>query len=124
MSDQHGARASHDDGTTTVVSYNRPLTRGAHRELQEYGMVSEGSVNDYGRWSVVELEREPPADLLDRHELRIEREPDARFRTDHGEIVEVFDDAGMVVVDGVEQTISPDTAIEHAESQGWERVEA
>lgn len=114
---------SDPDETVTVVSYNRPLTRGAYRALDEYGIVEEQDPGEYNRHTVVELETEPPADVLDKWELRVEREPDAVFQTDHGERVEVYDDAGEVRVDGGEQSISPEDARDHAANQGWERVD-
>lgn len=107
--------------TVTVVSYNRPLTRGARRALDEYGVISERSVNEHGHWTEVDLETEPPEDLLDRHELRVEREPDAVYATDSGERVEIFDGADLVTVNGMEQSISPEDAREHAEANGWTR---
>lgn len=110
------------EDTVTVVSYNRPLTRGATRALDDYGIISEDSVNEHGRWTVVELETEPPEGVLDKHELRVEREPDAVYATDSGERVEIYTDAGEVTVNGMEQTISPTDAREHAEAEGWERV--
>jgi hypothetical protein len=109
--------------TITVVSYNRPLTRSARRDLKEYGIRSEDAVNDYGRWTVVELDREPPEDVLDRHELRLEREPDAVYATDSGERVEIFTEAGEVTVNGMEQSISPEDAREHADREGWGRID-
>lgn len=109
--------------TVTVVSYNRPLTRGARRALDEFGIVSEDSVNEYNRWTVVQLETEPPSEVLEKHELRIEREPDTVYETDMGERVEIYTDPGEVTVGGADQTISPEDAKEHAEREGWERIE-
>ena len=110
--------------TVTVVSYNRPLTRSARRALDEYGIIREEQTNEHGHWTEVDLETEPPEDVLDRHELRVEREPDAVFRTDHGERVEIFDGADLVTVDGMEQGISPEDAREHAEQNGWDLISA
>lgn len=107
----------------TVVSYNRPLTRGAKADLKEYGIITEDAVQEPGRWTVVELETEPAADVLDRHELRVEREPDAVFLTHSGERVEIYDSAGTVTVDGYEQEISPEDAREHAEKVEWDAVD-
>lgn len=112
-------RAGED--SVTVVSYNRPLTRGASRALDEFGIISEDAVNRHGRWTVVELETEPTEDVLDRHELRVERDPDAVYATDSGERVEIFADG--VEVNGLEQSISPEDAHEHADRAGWERLD-
>lgn len=112
---------SEDGEPVTVVSYNRPLTRGARKALKPSGIISEDAVNDFGRWTVVELETEPPEDVLDRHELRVEREPDAVFATDSGERVEVYPD--VVEVNGMEQTISPEDAMDHADAHGWDRLD-
>lgn len=110
------------DETVTVVSYNRPLTRAARKALDAFGIVSEDAVNDFGRWTVVELNERPSDDVLDQHELRVEREPESVFKTDNGERVEIFEDG--VEVDGLEQTMAPSEAVEHAEENGWERLDA
>lgn len=114
---------SSTDDSVTVVSYNRPLTHGAAKALREYGILEERSVNDYGRWTVVELEREPPEEVLRQHELRVEREPDAVFLTDTGERVEIYRDADLVTVAGEEQIIGPEGAVQHAETNDWEKIE-
>lgn len=105
----------------TLISYNRPLTRSARRDLADYGIISEDAVNDFGHWTEVEVEEEPPADLLARHELRVDRDPDVIYRTDTGSEVLIYTDS--VIVDGTENTISPEEAKEHAEANGWEKVE-
>ena len=108
------------DDTTTVVSYNRPLTRGAEAALKPYGIVEKESPREYNRWTVVELERRPERDVLEGYELRIEEAPDRVFESDHGETVEVYPD--RVVVDGIENGISPTEAVVYAEEHGWEEV--
>ena len=106
--------------TVTVVSYNRPLTRNAAKDLKPYGIVKETKVNDYGRWTVVEVENKPDDKVLEKHELRAEIEPECVYETDHGETVEIFEDS--VEVDGMVQGLTPDEAINHAESNEWEKV--
>lgn len=105
--------------TLTVVSYNRPLTRSARKDLKKFGIVEIESINEFGHWTEIELEERPPDDILDRHELKLDREPDRIFETENGEVVEIYDD--QVLVDGYEQNIPPDEAIEYAESNGWEQ---
>lgn len=103
--------------THTLVSYNRPLTRGAKAALEEYSIVEEEAVNEHGKWTVVETESKPPKELLDKHELRLEREPKAEYKANNGDTVRIYED--QVIVEGVEATIEPEQAIEHAENNGW-----
>lgn len=103
---------------TVVVSYNRPLTREARRDLAEFGIVQETPVNELGRWTVVDLEEEPDPEILARHELRIERDPEIVYIGEGGERVEIYTDS--VFVDGQSVAITPQAAREHAEAEGWE----
>jgi len=105
----------------TLVSYNRPLTHAARKALQEYGVESVTNPDELGRWSVIDVAETPPDEVLERHELQVDRDPEAVFKTSTGSKVVVYSDE--VAVDGMEQTISPDDAIAHAESEGWKRVE-
>jgi len=102
--------------TTTIVSRYHPLTRGARRALQEYGIVSEETVREAGLQTVVEVESRPPEDVLDEHDLTVDEDPDDVYLADNGDRVEIYDGRGSVFVDGVEAGISPDEAREHAES--------
>lgn len=108
--------------TTTLYSYNRPLTRAARRALEPYEIVDERSINEYGRWTEVDVKEEPPAEVLEDHELAVDREPVDVFEADGGEVVAIFDD--VVEIDGRETTMKPDEARRHAESEGWQRHEA
>lgn len=107
----------------TLVSYNRPLTRAARRALSEYGIIDSHDPNEHGRWTVVEVKTEPPVEVLDQHELRIERDddPDVVYETPHDEHVEIY--ADRVVSDGREIPIDPDEAKSRAESYDWTRVD-
>lgn len=104
---------------TELVSYNRPLTRSARRALKPYGIESVEDPNEFNRWTVVTVSEEPPEEILERHELRVERDPERVYATHNGERVEVYQDS--VTVDGREVSMDPEGAIEHAESEGWER---
>lgn len=111
-----------EEETVTLVSYNRPLTRSARRALEEYGIEATEHPDEANRWSVVDVDERPPDDVLEQHELRIERgEPNRRYESDHGEAVEIYDD--IVLVDGRENPIDPSEAIDRAEELDWERVD-
>ena len=105
-----------------LTSYNRPLTRDARKDLKEYGIEAEHSVNQHGRWTVVEVKELPPKELLDKHELRHKVNPEYVFETDMGDQVLIYE--SEVIVDGVETTMPPEEAVEHARKEGWEQVSA
>lgn len=106
--------------THTLVSYNRPLTRGAKKALEDYGIVSKEATNEHGKWTVVETTEKPPKEFREKHELRLEREPKAKFNADNGDTVLIYED--QVIVEGVEASLEPTEAIAHAENNGWERL--
>jgi hypothetical protein len=114
------------DAVRTLISYNRPLTRDARRDLQDYGIVDERSVGNWNHWTEVDVEECPPEELLEKHELRLEdptggADPEKVYETHQDERVEIYPDA--VFLDGEEQSIDSDEAAELAERNGWEAVD-
>lgn len=106
------------EGTTTVVSGNRPLTRAARRDLKEFDIRSVDHPKELGRMSVVEVESRPERSVLDRHELHIEEEPVAIIEATGGDEVKIFPD--RVISNGAEATLGPEEAVEEAQKRGWD----
>lgn len=117
----NGETTQSEDQTFTVVSYNRPLTSAAESALKPYGILKKEAPNEYGRWTVITTKEKPGDLVLEEHELRVEQDPIKVYKRDNGKKVEIYQD--KVVVDGVEATLSPDEATEHAENAGWERID-
>lgn len=107
--------------TTTVISPNRPLTRGARDALKEFEILDESSPREAGRQTEVELKNRPPRHILDEHELVIDELPVTAFDTGH-HLIRIYPD--RVLTDGIEANLAPDEALTQArENDDWEELE-
>jgi hypothetical protein len=91
-----------------VRSPFRPLTRGARRDLEEYDVIGEVDADESGRGGGVVVSERPPKGLRERHELRVEEDPEDVWASDDDQTVRVYPD--YVTVDGRESEMDPDEA--------------
>lgn len=128
MSDTMSINDTDDSDDTdgyVIRSPYRPMTRGARKALKEYDVLREISGNDrMNRGNGVVVAELPPEDLLEKHELEIDRDPDVVFQVPSpSSTVEIYTDPDKVLDGGVDTSMDPVDAAEHALEHDWDVVE-
>lgn len=107
-----------------IRSPYRPLTRNARDALEDFNILRDvDAEDDMGRGDGVVVAELPPKDLLEKHELEIDREPDVIFEPSKIDtVVEVYTDPDAVYDGATETTMDPIDAVEHALDNDWDIV--
>lgn len=100
-----------------IRSPYRPLTRTARQALEQYDIIDDLPPTDGRRNNGVVVKQRPPEELLVTHELEIDHDPVVIATTDHDDIVRIYHDPGSVTVNGIENNISPEEAVKHAQQR-------
>ena len=101
------SKSTDESEPLTLESPFRPLPLGAKKALTKNCEDVEFP-DDNPRIALVHSNEEIPEDILSDWELSIQRDPEEVWETDHGEIVEIYDD--KVVIEGQDSKMEPDSA--------------
>lgn len=116
--------ASDADSEYVIRSPYRPLTRNARDALEEFNILRDvDAEDDMGRGNGVVVANLPPEDVLEKHELEIDRDPDVVFLPSKIDTtVEVYTDPEAVYDGATETSMDPIDAVEHALDNDWDIV--
>jgi hypothetical protein len=101
-----------------VISPYRPLTRTAHNDLKDYGIIDTiDNTDQMNRGNGVRVETQPPIDLLEKHELELDHPPAVVYESERGEQTFIFLIPELVTSHGVETTYTPAEAVSMLEDR-------
>lgn len=107
------------DNGFAVISPYRPLTRTARNDLKEYTIIDTiVSTDNMNRGNGVRVETQPPADLLEKHELQLDHPPAVVYESERGEKTFIFLIPEQVTTSsGSESTHTPSEAVSMLEDR-------